>query len=183
MLEKEKIQEYTLLEANAMELVDVYNRNHIRTGLTIARSEVPPKGDFLLVVHLCLFDRGGRMLLQRRSPEKDRYPDMWDVSAGGFVRSGEEPLEAVLREAEEELGINLSESETFYLTTELFSYVLDDFFGAVADADKMHFRLQTEEVTKVKWATKEEVLAMRAGGTLVDYAHDLLERLFERADY
>lgn len=164
-----------------MEFVDVYNQNHERTGLTVARDEVPPEGCFLPVVHLCLFDRAGRMLLQRRSMDKDRYPGMWDVSAGGFVRSGEEPLAAALREAEEELGIALSASSVSYCTTEPFSYVLDDFFLSVVDSDKLSIRLQEEEVAGVRWAAREEVLSLRREGSLVDYAYDLLERIFDKA--
>ena len=162
-----------------MELVDVYSKNHIRTGLVIGRDDVPPVGDFLLAVHLCLFDHSGRMLLQRRNPNKDRYAGMWDVSAGGFVKSNEEPLSAAMREVTEELGLSLPASDIFYLTTELFSYVLDDFFGAFVNADTLSFRLQEEEVTDIMWASEEDILSMRENGTLVDYAYDLLKRIFK----
>lgn len=56
-------------------------------------------------LRLCLFSPRGELLIQRRQLRKDRYPGCWDISAGGFVRSGEEPAQAVLREAPEELGL------------------------------------------------------------------------------
>ena len=42
-------------------------------------------------LRLCLFSPRGELLIQRRQLRKDRYPGCWDISAGGFVRSGEEP--------------------------------------------------------------------------------------------
>lgn len=45
------------------------------------------------------------MLLQKRSKNKDSHPGLWDISAAGHVDSGETPLEAAVREVEEEIGI------------------------------------------------------------------------------
>ena len=57
------------------------------------------------VVHLHLFDRSGRLFLQKRSMTKDIQPGKWDTSVGGHFAPGESPLEALSREAEEELSI------------------------------------------------------------------------------
>ena len=61
------------------------------------------------VVHLYLFDPGGRLFLQKRSRTKDTCPGLWDSSVGGHLGSGETPERALEREAREELGIALSE--------------------------------------------------------------------------
>lgn len=58
------------------------------------------------VVHLHVFDRQGRLYLQKRSMKKDIAPGLWDTSVGGHVDYGESLLEAVKREAKEELGVN-----------------------------------------------------------------------------
>jgi 8-oxo-dGTP diphosphatase len=50
-----------------------------------------------------LFVRDGRLLLGRRSPVKQFYPDVWDL-IGGHARPEETPEEALLREVEEEVG-------------------------------------------------------------------------------
>jgi isopentenyldiphosphate isomerase len=60
-----------------------------------------------MVVHLHLFDRAGRLYLQKRAAGKDRYPGRWDTSVGGHVAPGESSEEAIRREAREELGIDL----------------------------------------------------------------------------
>ena len=59
------------------------------------------------VVHLHLFDRSGRLYLQKRAADKDRYPGRWDTSVGGHVAPGESPEQAIRREAREELAIDL----------------------------------------------------------------------------
>ncbi len=56
------------------------------------------------VVHAMVFNRRGRVLLQKRAPSKDVQPGKWDTSVGGHMRPGETPDSAVQREMEEELG-------------------------------------------------------------------------------
>jgi isopentenyldiphosphate isomerase/intracellular septation protein A len=63
---------------------------------------------FLLhpVVHLHLFDRSGKLYLQKRSLKKDTQPGKWDTSVGGHIGLGESVADALLRETREELGLN-----------------------------------------------------------------------------
>jgi isopentenyldiphosphate isomerase len=58
----------------------------------------------LLVLH----PEDGTLLLQRRSALKDTFPGRWDTSVGGHVSFGQSYEEAVLREAREEIGVDLA---------------------------------------------------------------------------
>ena len=71
------------------------------------------------VVHVLVFDKKGRLLLQKRSLNKDVAPGKWDTSVGGHVNPGEDILEAAKREMKEELGI--SDCRLDYLYAYLFS--------------------------------------------------------------
>lgn len=71
------------------------------------------------VVHLHLFDSRGRLYLQKRSMKKDIAPGRWDTSVGGHVDYGETLDIAVVREAREELGLNIDLS----LCRPLFQYI------------------------------------------------------------
>lgn len=57
----------------------------------------------LLVVAVALVDADGRVLLQQRPPGK-AMADLWEFP-GGKVEPGETPEAALIRELEEELGI------------------------------------------------------------------------------
>ncbi len=56
------------------------------------------------VVHLHIISRDGSIYLQQRSASKDFLPLKWDTAVGGHVAYGEYILEALYREASEELG-------------------------------------------------------------------------------
>ncbi len=56
-------------------------------------------------VHVLVFDRMGRLLLQKRPLHKDVQPGRWDTSVGGHLEVGEDYYQGGLREMAEELGI------------------------------------------------------------------------------
>ena len=51
-----------------------------------------------------LLVRDARVLLCHRSPDREWYPDVWDVP-GGHIEPGETAIGALVRELAEELGI------------------------------------------------------------------------------
>ncbi|MDE6544400.1 MAG: NUDIX domain-containing protein [Muribaculaceae bacterium] len=57
------------------------------------------------VVHLHVFDRDGRLYLQKRPEWKDIQPGKWDTAVGGHIDLGECTADALRREAREELGL------------------------------------------------------------------------------
>ena len=57
------------------------------------------------VIHIHIIDRHSRIYLQKRSMRKDIQPGKWDTAVGGHISYGESVLEAVYREASEELGL------------------------------------------------------------------------------
>jgi len=56
-------------------------------------------------VHVLIFNGKGELLLQKRSPWKDRHPSLWDSSAAGHVNADEDYDATAERELEEELGV------------------------------------------------------------------------------
>ncbi len=75
-----------------------------------------------MVVHLLVFDGEGRLILQKRSMQKDVAPGRWDTSVGGHVNAGESIENALSREMEEELGITSCEPEFLYTYIHTNSY-------------------------------------------------------------
>ena len=56
-------------------------------------------------IHVLIFNQKGEVLLQKRSPWKDRHPCLWDSSAAGHVSTDEEYDATARRELAEELGV------------------------------------------------------------------------------
>jgi len=82
------------------DIVEVDPRDGRPIGV-VARDVAHQTGRWHASIHVWLLLRDGRVVLQRRSPEKDLFPSMWDISAAGHLRPGEDGL----REVAEELGV------------------------------------------------------------------------------
>ncbi|MBS1114532.1 MAG: nudix hydrolase 3 [Nitrospirae bacterium] len=101
------------------ELLEIVDRNGKVRGLA-KRSEIHGNPSFIhRVVHVLVFDKEERLLLQKRSQNKDIAPGKWDTSVGGHVHPREDILDAARREMEEELGI--TECALRFLYSYLFS--------------------------------------------------------------
>lgn len=81
-------------------------------------------------VHVLVFNRGGELFLQKRSPRKDVQPGKWDTSVGGHVGPGEARESAARRELQEELGIagvELTPAYSYRWTSEIESEIITAF--------------------------------------------------------
>jgi isopentenyl-diphosphate delta-isomerase len=67
------------------------------------------------VVNAFVVNSHGKIWIPRRSANKTLYPLSLDVSIGGHVESGEDYADALIREAHEELNINIDELATYLL--------------------------------------------------------------------
>lgn len=159
-----------------MELFELYTENREPTGKTMARGEPIPEGFYRSVVHICMFNSGGEMLIQRRQPFKAGWSGMWDVTVGGSAIAGEKSKTAAEREVLEEIGLKISLGRP--VLTIHFDEGFDDFYTAVRDLSTEELTLQPEEVSEVKWAKKEEILEMIREGSFIPYHEDLIGLLF-----
>ena len=102
------------------------------------------------VIHIHIIDRYSRIYLQKRSMNKDIQPGKWDTAVGGHVSYGEGILEAVYREASEELGF--TDFNPIHLETYLFESAIEkemvNVFAVVGSYD-LHPDL--DEVDEGRW--------------------------------
>jgi isopentenyl-diphosphate delta-isomerase type 1 len=109
-----------------MEIVDVLTEEGHATGRTKPKADVHRDGDWHRAAHLWLVAPDGRVLLQRRSASKENWPDCWDISVAGHIAAGESSRDAAIREAFEELGLELHPHDLTFLGTLRWHAVLND---------------------------------------------------------
>ena len=128
------------------------------------------------VVHVHILNSHGQLLLQKRAPDKDRYPDTWDTAIGGHVKSGESIEQALRREAEEELGISLAQFQP------LFRYVhRNDYESELVYAfllrDDGPFYPNPREISEIRFWSFAEIESRLGTGTFTPNFEQEFQRL------
>jgi len=162
-----------------MERWDVYDCDRAGTGRTMVRGEPIAPGDYHIVVHVCIVNTRGEMLIQQRQPFKEGWPNMWDVSVGGSALAGDTSAQAAQRELFEELGMELDFSSMRPQLTVNFEGGFDDYYVVEADVDLCSLKLQPEEVQCVDWAGRERIFSMIDAGEFIPYHKSLIALLFD----
>lgn len=162
-----------------MEHWDIYDAERQKTGRTIKRGTAFAKGDLHVVIHVCIFNSRGEMLIQQRQSFKDMYPDMWDISVGGSALAGETSVQAAVRETLEELGYEIKLNGKRPHFTVNFEYGFDDFYLVQSDIDISALALQFEEVKSVRWASREEICRMMDSGEFIPRYKSLIDLIFD----
>ncbi len=149
------------------EYLDILDKNGNQTGEKKLRSEVHKHGDWHKTVHIWIINSKGELLIQKRSSSNDAHPDLWDISAAGHISAGDTVINAGLREAKEELGLDLEEKDLEFLFSATRQYVLHggefihntfhDIFLVKRDLDISKCEIQKEELSAIKYIDYKEL--------------------------
>lgn len=96
------------------EYIDVYNED-LSFNKTVLKSIAHKNGLLHTSVHIWLYTNKGELLLQKRSPNKIAFPNLWDVSVAGHISTGEDKLTSAIREIQEEIGLIYSKKDLNYI--------------------------------------------------------------------
>ena len=136
------------------EIIDLYDVDRLLTGKTANRGDALEEGTYRMVVHVCIFNSKGEMLIQRRADDIVRWPSYWDVSVGGGASAGDTSRQAAERETAEELGLHIDFSDRRPVISVNFSEGFDDFYTVEMDISLEDLHLQTEEVAEAERALR-----------------------------
>ena len=148
---------------------NIYDIDRNLTDRIHKRGVPMAEGDYHLVVHLCIFNSKGELLIQKRQPWKKGWSGLWDLTVGGSAVLGESSREAVEREAKEELGIDVNLEGHRPLMTINFKQGFDDYWIIERDISLESLTLQYDEVAEAKWVNEEELKAMVEKGEFINY--------------
>ncbi|MEO5359678.1 MAG: NUDIX domain-containing protein [Nitrospirota bacterium] len=180
-----------VINGNSGELLDIVTPEGEIIGQA-RRSEAHGNNKLLhRVVHVFVFDTGGKLLLQKRSMKKDVAPGKWDTSVGGHVDQGETIESAVLREMEEELGITMpvpewgSEGPPCSCAAPRFMYkyihsnnIESELVHSYSYIHNAEIRFNTEEIDAVRFWELSEIKETLGKGILSDnFEHEFANYL------
>ena len=93
------------------EQIDLYDENRQKLGITINREGAfLEEGQFMLYILAVIQNAEGKYLITQRGQSKSWGAGWWEVTGGG-VRAGETTRDAVVREVDEEVGLDVSACE------------------------------------------------------------------------
>lgn len=162
-----------------MEFWDVYDINRNKTNRKALRGENLKSDDFHLVVHACIFNSNGDMLIQQRQSFKEGWANMWDLTVGGSALVEETSQLAVQRELYEELGIDMDFHKIRPHLTINFEKGFDDVYLIEKEINLDTLNLQFDEVQNVRWESKEKILTMIKNSNFIPYHESLINLLFD----
>lgn len=154
-------------------MLDIYDPAGTWLGVK-TRAAVHQDGDWHRVFHCWIIgrDANGRdsIALQKRGPDKQTYPNLFDVTAAGHYSAGEAIADGV-REIEEELGIAVAFEDLIPVGRRRdavhFAHCIDnemaDVFFLIGNWPLNRYHLAVDEVAGLAVVAIADALALVAG--------------------
>ena len=137
-----------------MEYLQLFDEKHNPIDESVKRSEKHnlPNGKYYMCSIIFIENNKGEFLMQKTSVRKQSCI----ATPGGHVTYGDTPLDTIIRECKEEMGlalnndikvVSIDKDDDMFLTT----------YYIKMEVDINSLVLQPEEVENVNWYTKEEI--------------------------
>ncbi len=155
------------------EALDIYDEQMNHIGVK-ERSAVHRDGDWHRVFHcwIAYRDSAGKdfMVMQRRGPNQETYPNFLDITAAGHYQAGE-TIEDGIREVEEELGIHVRFDALIPLGIrigvgrykDIIDHQFEHVFLLIHDEDIADYQYLKSEVAGLVALPVDEALELFAG--------------------
>lgn len=150
------------------ELVDILDEDAKKTGKVMLKSQAHKESLRHGGAHLWIYNSKGEVLLQLRHPTKEIRPNVWDVSVAGHIVSGDNPKDTIVREAKEELDLDVDPSSFVFVgvhkvddptpgewTHRVFNWT----YLTLLEVDLKKLKLENDEVTDIRWVPLDKFKA------------------------
>ena len=132
---------------------DLYNSNLEKTNKTYFKGDDIPDGYYPMVVMIAIENSKGEFLMQRRSVNKGGD---WGVT-GGHPKSGESPIDGIVTEVKEELGIDINKDEVIEFNSGCDGKDCYRMYYIKKDINLNDITIQEEELSEVKYFSMKEL--------------------------
>jgi isopentenyldiphosphate isomerase len=145
-----------------MSKITIVNEQDIVIG-SEERNTVTEKKLIRRIVRILCVNSEGKYLLQLRSKTKNIFPSTYDQSVGGHVEENEEYLAAGVREAKEELGLDITQDRLEEVAHFYCEETYKDIY--IREFNKLYLLhitnekllIEEDEVSDVEWKSEAEI--------------------------
>ena len=148
-----------------MELIDVYDENGNKTGKVVDRNtkdEAFETGEHIGVSLIYIENDDNMFLIQRTSKQKGNIYSM----TAGHINHNETPKETIIREVNEELGIDISKEEIIDLGYIIVDFPVRFIFYLKKNINIGDIILKKDEVEEVSCKTLNEIKKIINNGNM-----------------
>jgi len=165
-----------------MEYWDLLDQFGNTTGQTVEKWQVP-EGFAHLGAEVGIVNSNNEILIQKRAANKKYSPNFWSTT-GGSVLAGENSIDTIVREVEEELGVKIKREELSFIKQYKVKHeetppIFIDTYLVKQDVDISDIIIQEDEVSEVKWATWEECEEMSINGQFMEYRWEAIRDILK----
>jgi len=153
-----------------VEICDIVDELGNHTGRVTTRGTELARGEYYPVVHVWIRDELGNYLIQQRAFHLASSPGIWAVTVG-YILSGEDSISGAIREAEEELGIQLLPSHLKRVDRHTMENRIEDVWLANILRISMGTPILGPEVANWKWVSTVELKQMVSRDDFFRYSY------------
>ncbi len=164
-----------------MELWEVLDDKGNPTGEIMKKydKKVFDRGLYHLGSDVWIINSENKILIQKRSENKRLEPNVWAMT-GGSVIVGENSLETIVREAKEELDIEIDPNKLELVTKFKTGNVWIDTYILKNDYDISKMKFQKEEVSDARWATWNEIDELVKEGNFIKHRWEFVNEFLKK---
>ncbi len=135
-------------------------------------------GEIYRVSSLCIINSKNQILLARRALTKSHNPGKWGLSVEGTVEKGETYDSNIIKEAEEELGLNgIKPVKGLKVRVKSLYNYFCQIYHLKIDKEPKEFKIRKEEIEEIKWFPKKQFFKL-----VNDCPENFIENMKERAE-
>ena len=158
---KKRIDKFTkklkrIIKKSKEEMIDVIDKDENVIEI-LPRKIVQKKNLLRKACGAAILNSKKQILVHKRSAIKDKFPNYWDCLVGGWVSSGETPLQTIIREVGEEVGAKNIKPKLIAK----YPFKFKDITNEIQYIYKINYngiiKLQKEEVSEYKWVSIDEL--------------------------
>ena len=154
-----------------------FNSNCEPTGKYYYKGDKFPPDCFAIVVMIAIQNSNGDFMMQQRAEGKS-CPHEWTVT-GGHPTFDETNLQGIVREVQEELGLDISSCKIDSFWKGFDGRVCREMYFTKLDVNLSDLVLQEEEVEDVAWFSRDKIISLMQSQQIIPNQIDFYNKFFE----